>query len=122
MTKRRIWLLLPVTTPFGSRAEGECHDAGVRVPHHSFGSTSTRETRRHPQLMYRLARLTKTVVFLPTALRCGTRRNAFSFETCKKNYIALLAQGAKNGKCFPEASGAASIPSPKGQGFTPRFW
>jgi hypothetical protein len=35
MTKRRIWLLLPVTTPYGSRAEGFWIDAGVLVPHRS---------------------------------------------------------------------------------------
>ncbi len=72
------------------------------------------------QLMYWLARLTKTVVFLPTALRRGTRRNAIRFETCNKNCVSILIQGARNVNGFPEVSGAAFIPLHQCRGLPPR--
>jgi len=38
-----------------------------------------------------------------------------------KNYLSLLAQSAKNGNCFPEASGSAYIPRSKDRCLSPRF-
>jgi hypothetical protein len=57
-----------------------------------------------------MARRTKTVVFLPTALRRGTRQNAFWFEMCKENYFSISFGSAKKGK----SKSAAFIPGPKG--------
>jgi hypothetical protein len=38
-----------------------------------------------------------------------------------KNYLSLLAQGAKNGNCFPPAGSAAYIPGSNDRGLSPRF-
>ena len=38
----------------------------------------------------------------------------------QKNYLPLLAQGAKNGNCFPPTGGAAYILRSKDRGLSPR--
>ncbi len=71
-----------MTTPYGSRAEGFWNDAGVSS--HTVRSVHARKRLVGSRLTYRMARLKNTVVFLPTALRCGTRRNAIRLETCNR--------------------------------------
>jgi hypothetical protein len=74
------------------------------------------------QLMYRMARFLNAVAFLPLALCQRTRPKRYLVENVhSKNYLSLLAQGAKNGNCFPPAGGAAYIPSSKDRGLWPRF-
>src|SRR6266567_1036730 len=56
-----------------------------------------------------MARLLNTVVFLPTALRRGTLRNAIRFATCKRTDESIV-QDRTDVKCLLPHGSAAFIP------------
>ena len=73
------------------------------------------------QVASTMARLTNTVVFLPTALRRRTRRNAIRFETYKRTTDAFFCIVEKTEmKGLPDGS-AAFIPTDTSRGLSPRF-
>jgi hypothetical protein len=63
------------------------------------------------QLLSRMARLHNSVVFLPTALRRGTRRNAIRLKTCKRTPQVFFYMRAKAEISSPPVGGAPFIPS-----------
>ena len=107
-----------VTTPYGSRAEGFWNDTGVSS-HTDRSVHAHQRAQRHPQLMYRMARLWNTEAFLPLALCQRIHRNAMLLKTCKRT-LSLLFVERKTEMVLPLGS-AAFIPAHTCEGLSPRF-
>ena len=98
-----------MTTPYGSRAEGECPDTGVSS--HTDSSVHAHERDLAASAIHALH---GTILeHGSTFTLCPKPANppkGYLVENVQKNYVRILVQGAKNGECFPPAGGAASIP------------